>query len=303
MQDFAGSTAVHLIGATGALAALLLLGAAEGQVRHRRQAAGDPGPQHAAVRPRRADPVARLVRVQPGLDLLNALDGRFAEILMITNIAAAVGVLAAVPTARLKTGTIDIGMAGNGAIAGLVAITAPSGYVELWAAPIIGAVAGVIVVLGVYAIDKYHRRPGRRPLGPRPGRDLGNASRAGIFTAPRLAQYNAFGDPEGGLVVQRARSQQLIAQAVGFADRVLVRVRDQLRHLLGDQEDDGLRVTEDEEDAGLDISEHGMYGYPEQFIPPAEYPGGRHRARPSPTPARDRRHDRDDRRPAGQRPS
>ena len=36
----------------------------------------------------------------------------------------------------------------------------------------------------------------------------------------------------------------------------------------------GLRVTEEEEDAGLDISEHGMYGYPEQFIPQPEYPGG-----------------------------
>ena len=36
----------------------------------------------------------------------------------------------------------------------------------------------------------------------------------------------------------------------------------------------GLRVSEEEEDAGLDISEHGMYGYPEQFIPQEEYPGG-----------------------------
>ena len=36
----------------------------------------------------------------------------------------------------------------------------------------------------------------------------------------------------------------------------------------------GLRVSEAEEDAGLDISEHGMYGYPEQFIPQPEYPGG-----------------------------
>ena len=54
----------------------------------------------------------------------------------------------------------------------------------------------------------------------------------------------------------------------------------------------GLRVSEDEEDAGLDISEHGMYGYPEQFIPPEEYPGGgnltsqparlRHRCQPWP---------------------
>ena len=41
----------------------------------------------------------------------------------------------------------------------------------------------------------------------------------------------------------------------------------------------GLRVTEEEEDAGLDISEHGMYGYPEQFIPQQEYPGRRRRAR------------------------
>ena len=50
---------------------------------------------------------------------------------MITNLAAAAGVLFAVITVKLKTGTIDIGMAGNGAIAGLVAITAPSGYVEV----------------------------------------------------------------------------------------------------------------------------------------------------------------------------
>ena len=45
----------------------------------------------------------------------------------------------------------------------------------------------------------------------------------------------------------------------------------------------GLRVTEEEEDAGLDISEHGMYGYPEQFIPQPEYPGGG--GGPAPTPA------------------
>ena len=73
---------------------------------------------------------------------------------MVTNLAAAAGVIAAVATIYAIQKTVDIGMAGNGAIAGLVAITAPSGYVEYWAAPIIGAVAGVIVVLGVLAIEK-----------------------------------------------------------------------------------------------------------------------------------------------------
>src|SRR3712207_8555755 len=53
-----------------------------------------------------------------------------------------------------KTRSLDVGMAGNGAIAGLVAITAPSGYVEFWAAPIIGLVAGILVVYAVLAIEK-----------------------------------------------------------------------------------------------------------------------------------------------------
>ena len=68
MQDFAGSTAVHLIGATGALRGAAAARPAQGQVRPRRQAAGDPRALHAARRPRRDDPVLRLVRLQPGLD-------------------------------------------------------------------------------------------------------------------------------------------------------------------------------------------------------------------------------------------
>jgi Amt family ammonium transporter len=63
VMDFAGSTVVHLTGAVGGLAALLLLG------RARRQAAGDPGPLDAPGRARRADPLGRLVRVQRRLDV------------------------------------------------------------------------------------------------------------------------------------------------------------------------------------------------------------------------------------------
>ena len=271
MQDFAGSTAVHLIGATGALAALLLLGARRGKY-------DDQGKPRAI--PGHSMPLFGLgvlilwlgwFGFNPG-STLGALDGRFAEILIITNLAAAAGVLAAVATARLKTGTIDIGMAGNGAIAALVAITAPSGYVELWAAPIIGAVAGVIVVLGVYAIDKWIDDP----VGALSAHGLagiwGTIS-CGIFTAPRLAQYNAFGDPDGGLWYSGS-FDQLIAQVVGFAIAFsFVFVMSYSTFWLI-KRTYGLRVTPEEEDAGLDISEHGMYGYPEQFIPNEEYPGG-----------------------------
>ena len=168
---------------------------------------------------------------------LGALDGRFPEVLIVTQLAACAGVLAAIATARWKTESIDIGMAGNGAIAALVAITAPSGYVEPWAAPIIGGVAGVIVVLGVYAIDKWIDDP----VGALSAHGLAGiwgTLACGLFTSPRLAKYNAFGDPNGGLLYSGS-FKQLIAQAVGIRGRVHVRVRAQLRHVLGDQE--GLR--------------------------------------------------------------
>jgi ammonium transporter, Amt family len=281
MQDFAGSTAVHLIGATGALAALLLLGPRKGKY-------GPDGKPRAI--PGHSMPLFGLgvlilwlgwFGFNPG-STLNALDGRFAEILIITNLAAAFGVLAAVATARIKTGTIDIGMAGNGAIAALVAITAPSGYIELWAAPIVGAVAGVIVVLGVYAIDKWIDDP----VGALSAHGLagiwGTIS-CGIFTAPRLAQYNAFGDPNGGLWYSGS-FDQLIAQVVGFAIAFTFVFAMSFSTFWVIKRVYGLRVTEEEEDAGLDISEHGMYGYPEQFIPQPEYPGGGPTAAPIPAP-------------------
>jgi Amt family ammonium transporter len=270
MQDFAGSTAVHLIGASGAFAALLLLGPRKGKY-------GPDGKPRAI--PGHSMPWFGLgvlilwlgwFGFNPG-STLNAVDGRFPEILFITNLAAAAGVLTAVMTARLRTGKIDIGMAGNGAIAALVAITAPSGYVEIWAAPIIGGVAGVIVVLGVYAIDRWIDDP----VGALSAHGLagiwGTIS-CGFFTSPRLAQYNAFGDPHGGLVYSGSGAQ-LAAQVIGLTIAFSFVFSMSFATFWTIKKTFGLRVTEEEEDAGLDISEHGMYGYPEQFIPAPELIG------------------------------
>jgi ammonium transporter, Amt family len=103
----------------------------------------------------------------------------------------------------------------------------------------------------------------------------------GIFTAPRLAQYNAFGDPEGGLWYS-GHFTQLVAQVVGFSIAFAFVFTASFVTFYAIKRTIGLRVTEAEEDAGLDISEHGMYGYPEQFIPQPEYPGG---PTPSPVPS------------------
>jgi Amt family ammonium transporter len=268
MQDFAGSTVVHLMGATGAFAALLLLGARRGKY-------GADGKPRAI--PGHNMPLFGLgvlilwlgwFGFNPGSGL-NALDGRFPEIAMVTNLAAAAGVISAVGMMYLRTKRIDIGMAGNGAIAALVAITAPSGYVELWAAPIIGAIAGVIVVVGVLAIDKKIDDP----VGALSAHGLAGiwgTLACGLFTAPRLAEKNAVG--EGGLFYTGSFTQ-LLDQAVGVVAAFAFVFSLSFATFWLIKQTYGLRVSAEEEDAGLDISEHGMYGYPEQFIPAPELVG------------------------------
>jgi ammonium transporter, Amt family len=218
---------------------------------------------------------------------LGALDGRFTEILMITMIAAASGVIAAAITSRLLQRTLDIGMIGNGAIAGLVAITAPSGYVEQWAAIPIGLIAGVIVVVGVLAIDKVLDDP----VGALSAHGLAGiwgTLACGFFTSPRLAQYNAFGDPEGGLFYSGTFTQ-LGHQALGIVVAFSFVFAASFGTFWLIKKVYGLRVSDDQEEAGLDISEHGMYGYPEQFIPQEEYAIGAsapaRAAAPAPAPS------------------
>ena len=267
MQDFAGSTAVHLIGATGALAALLLLGARKGKY-------GADGRPRAI--PGHSMPLVGLgililfigwFGFNPG-STLGATDVRFAEVALVTILGGTGGVLGAFVGTRLFQRTIDIGMVGNGMIAGLVAITAPSGYIEPWPAPIIGGIAGLIVVAGVIAIDKKLDDP----VGALSAHGLagiwGTLS-CGLFTHPRLAQYNAFGDPDGGLFYS-GELTQLGDQALGIVATFTFVFVLSLATFALIKATVGLRVSEDEEDAGLDIVEHGMYGYPEQFIPAPE---------------------------------
>ena len=202
---------------------------------------------------------------------LGVTDGRFAEVAMITMLGAAGGILGAYVLTIVLQRTVDIGMVCNGLIAGLVAITAGSGYVENWAAPIIGLVGGAIVVPSIMLID----RKLDDPVGVLSAHGLAGiwgTLACGLFTAPRFAQYAGIGNPEGGLVYSGSFSQ-LGDQALGVVVIFALVLVLSLITWYAIAKTVGLRVSPEAEAAGLDISEHGMYGYPEQFIPDAELYG------------------------------
>jgi Amt family ammonium transporter len=275
VMDFAGSSVVHLTGAVGALAALLLLGPRIGKY----DANGKP----------RAIPGHSMPLVGLGVIILwigwfgfnggstfETAGSFFGEVMLNTQLAAAAGVIGASLAVWLKSRTLDVGMAGNGAIAGLVGITAPSGFVEYWAAPIIGLVAGLIVVYAVLAIDKLLDDP----VGALSAHGLAGiwgTLAVGIFASPRLIVegagpgiwYGIFGDASFSTAIGQLGVQGVavvftfvVVFAISMATFALIKATI------------GLRVPAEEEDAGLDISSHGMYGYPEQFIPQPEYSTG-----------------------------
>ena len=262
MQDFAGSTVIHLIGATGALAALLLLGPRLGKY-------GRDGKPN--VIPGHSMPLVGLgvlilfvgwMGFNPG-STLSVADGRFAEIAIVTLLGGTMGCLGAMATSYVVTRNFDIGITGNGVIAGLVAITAPSGYDEFWAAVPIGLVAGMLVVVSVVLIDRVLDDP-IGALSSHGVAGVWGTLSCGLFTSPRLASYNAVGKPG---FVYNGSLDQIAAQGLGvvsaFASVFVVSfaVFFVIKATLG------LRVRPEEERYGLDIIEHGMWGYPEQFMP------------------------------------
>ncbi|WP_354700694.1 Ammonium transporter [Paraconexibacter sp. AEG42_29] len=266
VQDFAGSIVIDVTGAAAGLAVLLLLGSRRGKF-------GPDGKPRAI--PGHNMPLFGLGVMILWLgwfgfnagSALGALDGRFGTIAMITQLAGGAGVLTAMLVMYYKTKTFDIGMAGNGAIAGLVAVTGPAGYIEPWAAPLIGGVAGVIVVYGVLLIEKRLDDP-VGALAAHGICGVWGALACGLFTSPRLAAVNLPGS-QGGLFYTGSLTQ-LGSQALGVTVIFLFVFVSSYVVFWVIKVTYGLRVTAAEENAGLDISEHGMYGYPEQFIPASE---------------------------------
>jgi Amt family ammonium transporter len=271
MQDFAGSTVVHYQGALAALAGALLLGPRIGKFGSDGRA--NPIPGHNM-------PYAVLGTLilwfgwfgfNPGSTLgvvTGERIGYFGYVALTTNIAAAAGALGGIVSAWLIIKKPDVSMMLNGVIAALVAITAASGFVAPWAAVVIGLVSGFIAVAGVLFVERIGIDDPIGAVAVHGMSGVWGTLATGIFAVPSLAKNLATGT--GGLVYTGS-FHQLGVQALGLAAVGGFTFTASFSALWVMKKLWGIRVETDTETAGLDVSEHGMWGYPEFYIP---VPGG-----------------------------
>jgi Amt family ammonium transporter len=270
MQDFAGSTVVHYQGALAGLAGALLLGPRIGKFASDGKANAIPGHNMAYTT------LGVLILwfgwfgFNPGSTL--SVDfggiGFFAYVALNTNLAAAAGVLGAVATSWIVVKKPDLSMMLNGAIAALVAITAACAFVAPWAAIVIGFVAGVIVVVGALAVERARIDDPIGAIAAHGMAGVWGTLALGFLTVPELAETLATGSAGllygGGL-------HQLGVQVLGLATVGAFTFGASFVILLVMKVTVGIRTEPETETAGLDVSEHGMWGYPELYIP---VPGG-----------------------------
>jgi ammonium transporter, Amt family len=271
MQDFAGSTVVHYQGALAALAGALLLGPRIGKFGHDGRANAIPGHNM---------PYAVLGTLilwfgwfgfNPGSTLGVVSGGKvgfFGYVALTTNLAAAAGGVGGICVAWLVLRKPDVSMMLNGVLAALVAVTAACGFVAPWAAVLIGFVASGIAVIAVPLVERLGIDD---PIGAVAVHGLAGVwgtLATGLLALPALAATVGVG--RGGLLYTGS-PYQLGVQALGLVAVGAFTFTASFGSLWTLNRLWGIRVAEHVETAGLDVAEHGMWGYPEFYIP---VPGG-----------------------------
>jgi Amt family ammonium transporter len=260
MFDFAGSTVVHSVGGWAALTGALMLGPRLGK--YGKDGRVHPIPGHSIA----LGTIGVFVLwfgwfgFNPG-STMAADPGAIARIAVTTNTAAAGGAVAASIAAWLLLGKPDLTMILNGALAGLVAITAPCAFVSIPSSLVIGLLAGVLVVVSVLAFDRMKIDD---PVGAISVHLVCGAF--GTLTVGLFAQDHFSPGTTGNGLLFGGGAGLLVAQVTGIlAVGVFVVVASGvvwgvLRAAMG------IRVPADEEQAGLDIGEHGISAYPEFHV-------------------------------------
>ncbi|MEH7251134.1 ammonium transporter [Neobacillus niacini] len=256
-QDFAGSTVVHLTGAMAALAATLILKPRIGKYNKDGSANNLAGHNQVFT-------ALSVLILWVGWFGFNAgstvsVDAAFFGFVALnTNLAAGAGVIAAMIISWMVLGKADVPMMLNGALAGLVAITASCAFVDTWSAVLIGFISGILVF---YSIRFFESRKIDDPiaaLSVHGTAGIWGTLSTGFFATPELATVGQPGLFYGGGLHQLGVQALGVVSSGGFAFIVSFILLTIMKAVMN-----GLRVTEEEEIIGLDMSEHGSYGYPE----------------------------------------
>lgn len=258
--DFAGSGVVHTIGGFVGLAGAVLLGPRYGKYAKDGKPKAIPG--HSITLAALGTFILWFgwFGFNPG-STFSAHQLRIAVVAVNTNLAAAAGAATALLLVFAKTKKWDVGMMLNGCLAGLVAITAPCAWVEAWAAVVIGAVAGGLVVASVYF---WEARGVDDPVGAvsvHAVNGVWGLISVGLFadgtyglanTSAPLVRGLFYGGGTGQLIAQLIGAAVCVAWAFGLG-LVSFKIMDMCF---------GIRVSPEEELKGLDIPEHGTPAYP-----------------------------------------
>ena len=249
MLDFAGSAAIHALGGWSALAAVWVLGPRTG--RFNKDGSANVMPGHNL-------PLAALgafilwfgwFGFNPG-STLSGLDTNIARIAVNTNLAAAAGGMAATLLTLFRYGKADPSMAINGALGGLVAITAGCAYVEPISSMVIGAIAGVLIVAAVPFFDSLRADD---PVGA-----IAVHGVCGTFGTVAVGIF-----AENGGLLYGGSTDLLFIQLLGVLAVSLWGFGSTYAAFSALKAICGIRVSVEDEHEGLDLSEHGITAYSE----------------------------------------
>jgi Amt family ammonium transporter len=262
--DFAGSGVVHTVGGIAGLMGAIIVGPRIGKF-------GKDGSINAIPGHNISIAVLGMFILwfgwygfNPGSTL--GLSGGLAEIAarvaVTTTLAAGAGAATAAIVSKFMTGNYDMGFVVNGALGGLVAITAPCATVEPWAAVVIGSIGALVVMGGVRLLEQLRIDDPVGAVSVHGFAGTWGVLSVGLFSSQDLL-LNAYGSDQNYGLFLGGGVEQLGAQAVGIgaiiawtavlAGAIFLAIRFTI----------GLRVSEAEEIEGLDIGEHGMSAYPD----------------------------------------
>lgn len=257
-QDFAGSTVVHSVGGWAALAGIIVLGPRFGKYDKKGKTRPIPGHNMSLA-------TIGLFILWFGwfgfnggstMSISNPAD--VAHIFMTTNTGAIAGVLTSTIVSWIFLGKPDLGMTINGCLAGLVAVTAGCAYISVPSSLLIGSIAGIIVVFSVLMFDKLKLDDPVGATSVHLANGLFGTICVGLFAQEGVTSLSStsgllFG---GGFSLLGVQLLGMVVVAA-FIFPISLVVWFVIKKTVG------LRVSLEEEIAGLDVGEHGNNAYPE----------------------------------------